>query len=169
MSTAHTTAEAPLQPALGVSPQSSHPDGPDPPGPPPKPSDVLVGHAAPSVWCFLQSAAELASVLHGSPWGWEDVDRPHPTRDAPVFPRTSREPQGTTIHPHAMYPPAPGLPGTSLEVFGLHGLSLLCSPCWDTSFPEPKGEMWKSAPLFSFFRKNTEQIYFCTSLTCPAT
>lgn len=88
----------------------------------------------------------------------------------PGMPLCSQGPAGSPkAQPHAMHPPAPGLPGTSLEVFGLHGLSLLCSPCWDTSFPEPKGEMWKSAPLFSFFRKNTEQIYFCTSLTCPAT
>lgn len=66
-------------------------------------------------------------------------------------------------------PPAPGLPDFSLEASGLHGPSPLCSPCWNPPSPEPKGERCGTRLLCPpFSEKNTEQIYFCKSLICPA-
>lgn len=91
----------PLLSPFQVSPQSSHPDGPDPPEAPPKLNDTLVGLLFPPCGVPFQLAEELASLLPGGPWGWENVHRSHPTWDAPVFPGAIREPQDAAIHPHS--------------------------------------------------------------------
>lgn len=117
-----------------------------------------------------QTAAELAYLLSGGPLEWEDVDRPCPTWNAPVFPGTRGEPQDSASHPHvtASYTHLIQAFPTSLSNLPVSTASHHCVPAGTgfpasiplvclvgvISFPEPEGETRESAPLFSFFRKS---------------
>lgn len=78
-----------------------------------------------------QSAAELAFLLHRGPWGWEANDRPvlAGTLLCSQGPAGSPETQPSILIQSPM-PTCSRLPDSSL-----HGLSPLCSPCWNPPFP----------------------------------
>lgn len=161
MPTAHTAAETPLQPALGVSSQSSHSHGPDPPGLPTKAQRYTGGTCCPLCVVFLHSHLQNLplSSMEVPGYGVMLIGHILPGRFlCSQGPEGSPKTQPSTLMSYSiMHPPAPGLPDASLEASGLRGLSPRCPPCWNTSFPEPKGEMWKSAPLSSFVRKTQNQ------------
>lgn len=133
-----------------------------------------------------QTAAELAYLLSGGPLGGEDVDRPCPTWNAPVFPGAKGEPQDsasqsssrhTASYTHLIQAFLTSLSKLPVSSASHHCVSagtgfpapipLVCL-VGVISFPEPEGEMLESAPLFSFFPKIIEQMYCCKSLVCPA-